>query len=254
MRTLSLFTVLLALLGCAEIPSDASPAVTLSRLRGPIYVAEDTFYAKENSLVYVGDRGVSVIGASWTPQTAELLHREIRKITSLPVVDVILTNHHPDRAGGAEYWISMGAAVLSTAHTGQLLQQNWSALVADTRSAFASYPELSTPRPTRTYAGDFTTQGGLIRSIYVGPSHTEDGIFVYFPLQKVLFGGCILKEHLGNLAYANVVEYPQTLKRLQQLDLPIEIIVAGHWSPVHGPELLPAYLKLLQEHARGSSK
>ena len=38
----------------------------------------------------------------------------------------------------------------------------------------------------------------------LGPSHTPDGIFVYFPQEKVLCGGWILKERLGNLDYADV--------------------------------------------------
>jgi metallo-beta-lactamase class B len=166
------------------------------------------------------------------------------------VAEVILTNHHPDRAGGVAYWASLGAAVLSTRRTELLLQQNWPSLLAQTRDAFASYPALKAPQPTRTFEGDFAVQGDAVKALYLGPSHTDDGIFVYFPAQKVLYGGCILKEHLGNLAYADVAEYPRTLRRLQGLDLPIEVIVAGHWSPVHGPELLPAYLRLLEEHAQ----
>ena len=38
-----------------------------------------------------------------------------------------------------------------------------------------------------------------MKAIYLGPSHTPDGIFVFFPEEKVLYGNCILKEQLGNL-------------------------------------------------------
>jgi len=43
---------------------------------------------------------VTVIGATWTPETAEILATEIRKITPKPVSNVVNTNYHPDRAGG----------------------------------------------------------------------------------------------------------------------------------------------------------
>ena len=76
-----------------------------------------------------------------------------------------------------------------------------------------------------------------------------DGIFVYFPEEKVLYGGCILKEKIGNLAFANVGEYPKTLHKLKELKLDIRTIVAGHWSPVHGPKLIDQYLKMLSNNS-----
>jgi metallo-beta-lactamase class B len=62
----------------------------------------------------------------------------------------------------------------------------------------------------------------------------------------VLYGGCILKEQLGNLALADLVEYPKTLRKLKQLNLGYATIIAGHWSPIHGPELVDQYLQLLK--------
>jgi metallo-beta-lactamase class B len=80
---------------------------------------------------------------------------------------------------------------------------------------------------------------------YLGPSHTAGDIFVYFPKEKVLDAGSILKEQLGNMAKANLREYPKTLRKLQALHLEIETIISGHWSPVHGPDLVDRYLQLL---------
>jgi glyoxylase-like metal-dependent hydrolase (beta-lactamase superfamily II) len=82
--------------------------------------------------------------------------------------------------------------------------------------------------------------------MYMGPTHTPDGIFVYFPEEEVLYGGCILKEQLGNLTFANLEEYPKTLQKLRDLHLRIGIIVAGHGSPMHGPELIEQYLSMLR--------
>jgi len=84
----------------------------------------------------------------------------------------------------------------------------------------------------------------------LGPSHTQDGIFVFFPQEKVLYGNCILKEQLGNLDFADLREYPKTLERLKQLHLDFTTIVAGHWSPIHGPELIDEYLQLLAAKTR----
>lgn len=82
----------------------AAERLSLWHLRGHLYVVEDEFYAKENSMVYVGDKSVTVIGATWTPNTAKQLVTEIRKISSAPITEVIDTNYHPDRAGGNAYF------------------------------------------------------------------------------------------------------------------------------------------------------
>ena len=228
------------------LAATATPAqLSLSHLVGPLYIAEDSYFSGENSLVYVGADAVTVIGATWTPETAELLANEIGKLTRKPITEVVNTNYHPDRAGGNAYWRRSGAQVISTQMTYDLLKSNWQEVVDWTRVGIPGYPALPLVLPTRTYPGDFALQGGRIQALYLGPSHTADGIFVYFPEEKVLYGGCILKEQIGNLTFANVAEYPKTLHKLKELKLDIRTVVAGHWSPVHGPELIDQFLELL---------
>ncbi|MCP4677483.1 MAG: subclass B2 metallo-beta-lactamase [Deltaproteobacteria bacterium] len=237
----------------------APPEVSLEQLIGPIYVVEDSYYSKENSIVYIGTDSVTIVGATWTPETAELLADEIKRITGKPISEVVNTNYHTDRAGGNSYWKSIGAQIISTKMTYDLLKSDWSKIVEWTRGAIPSYPSLPLVLPTKTYPGDFELQGGRVRAFYLGPSHTPDGIFVYFPDEKVLYGGCILKERLGNLTFANLEEYHETLNKLKQAKLDIETIVAGHWTAVHGPKLLEIYLELLRsrlqdEHQAKDSK
>ena len=234
----------------AQFAAAESPRVVLTRLRGRVYVAEDYFYSKENSVVYVGESSVTVVGATWTPETAKLLATEVGKITPKPITEVIDTNYHPDRAGGNAYFNSIGAKIISTKMTGDLLQAHWDEMILYVQKGFPSYPTLPLVPPDTTFAGDFELQGGGVKAIYLGPSHTPDGIFVFFPQEKILYGNCILKEQLGNLDFANLTEYPKTLEKLKQLKLGFTTIVAGHWSPIHGPELIDQYLQLLAAKQR----
>ena len=238
--------VLLAAL-TASCALAAEPALTLRHLRGGVYVVEDDFYAKENSAVYIGRDHVTVVGATWSPETARLLATEIGKITPKPITEVIDTNYHPDRAGGNATFKSIGAKIISTEMTRDLMRSGWEGVVAWTRKAVPSYPALLPVLPDTVYPGDFALQGGHVRAIYLGPSHTPDGIFVYFPQEKILYGGCILKEQLGNLDFADVAEYPKTLRKLQRLNLGFTTIIAGHYSPIHGPELIDRYVLLLEQ-------
>jgi metallo-beta-lactamase class B len=227
------------------IASAAQP-LTLNHVRGGVYVVEDTLYAAENSAVYIGKDHVTVVGATWSPETAKLLTDEIRKVTELPITEVIDTNYHPDRAGGNAYFKSIGAKIVSTVMTRDLIASDWSKVTAATHKSLPAFPIFPATLPDTVYKGDFTLQGGKVKAFYLGRAHTPDGILVWFPDEKILFGGCTLKEKLGNLDHADVAEYPKTLRKLKALGLPIETIIAGHYAPLHGPELIDQYIALLE--------
>ncbi len=232
------------------IKAIAAEQLTLRHLRGHLYVVEDEYFLRENSMVYVGDKAVTVIGATWTPDIAKQLVAEIRKISSAPITQVIDTNYHPDRAGGNAYFKSIGAEIVATEMTREQMLHGWDEVVQFMRTGLPDYPALPLVLPDVTYPSDFTLQEGRIRSLYLGPAHTKDGIFVFFPEEKVLYGNCILKEQLGNLKYADLVEYPKTLRKLKALNLGFDTIVAGHYSSVHGPELIDQYLALLEAQGK----
>jgi metallo-beta-lactamase class B len=223
--------------------------VSIYPLIGSVYVAEDSHYAKTNYAIYVGATSVTVIGAGWSPDTAESLAQEIRKVTDKPIKDVILPDHDPEYTGGSAYWKRIGASITSTELTEVVLKRDWDKTGEFTRKYFSSYRRLPLVLPTKTYKNEFTLENGAIHGFYLGPSHNEDDIFVYFPKEKVLYAGSILKEHLGNLAFANLEEYPKTLAKLRQLGLHIDKIISGHWSAVHGPDLIDRYLAMLKEHS-----
>jgi len=234
---------------CVFVLKGAEPGVSIYQLVGPVYVAEDTHFAKTNYAVYIGAESVTLVGAGWTPDVAEQLAREITRITDKPIRDVILPDHDPEYTGGISYWKRSGANVVSTALTEETLKSDWTKAVDFTRKHFPSYPNLPLVLPTKTYEANFTLENGNIRGFYLGPSHNVDDIFVYFPNEKVLYAGSILKEQLGNLAFANLEEYPRTLQNLQGLHLDIDKIISGHWSATHGPELINQYLTMLKEHS-----
>ncbi|MCX0428767.1 MBL fold metallo-hydrolase [Aeromonas veronii] len=166
--------------------------IELKQVSGPVYVVEDNYYVKENSMVY------------------------------------------------------FGAKVVATRQTRDLMKSDWAEIVAFTRKGLPEYPDLPLVLPNVVHDGDFTLQEGKVRAFYAGPAHTPDGIFVYFPDEQVLYGNCILKEKLGNLSFANVKAYPQTIERLKAMKLPIKTVIGGHDSPLHGPELIDHYEELIK--------
>ena len=224
-------------------------AVTLTKLNGPLYLVEDNNFAKTNSLIYIGTSSITVIGATWTPATAQLLHAEIKKVSSLPIGEVIDTSPDLEWVGGNDYWKSVGAKVVAANVTCELIPKKWVPPLPPSKN-FPDYPDLPPSLPAECKPAPFSLQGGRVQVLFLGPSHTDGDVFVYFPEQKVLDAGSILKEQVGNLASANLDEYPKTLEKLKELHLDIRTVIAGHWSPVHGPELIDQYLGFLSTDKR----
>ena len=66
---------------------------------------------------------------------------------------------------------------------------------------------------------------------FVGEGHTRDNVVAYFSADKVLFGGCLVKEvgaGKGNLEDANPSAWPATIARLKKRYPKVAIIVPGH--------------------------
>ncbi len=173
--------VLLALIASINA---GEPAVSIYALKGSLYIAEDSHYAKTNYVVYVGAKSVTVVGGGWSPETAELLAREIRKITDKPIENVIIPDHDPEYAGGIAYWKRIGAKVVATGTTEQTLKNEWPKTTEFTRKHFPTYPNVPLELPTNIYPKEFDLENGDIRAFYLGPSHNADDIFVYFPKEK----------------------------------------------------------------------
>ena len=75
---------------------------------------------------------------------------------------------------------------------------------------------------------------------FVGEGHTRDNVVGYVTGEKVLFGGCLVKEvgaGKGNLEDANVQEWPLTMDTLKNKYPDVKIVIPGHGKP-GGTELL----------------
>ena len=84
---------------------------------------------------------------------------------------------------------------------------------------------------------------------YPGAGHTIDNSVVWFPEDKVLFGGCLVKDYqaanLGYTADSDLKEWPKTIMKLEKKFNSAKIVIPGHgmWAESkltfkHNKELL----------------
>jgi len=249
LRLVTLAPLVVVILGAADAARDPASLIKVSHLDGALYVVEDSFWLKENSVFYVGNSNVTLVGAGWSPSAAKQIEAGIKKITDKPITEVIDTDFNPDRAGGNAYWKQRGAKVVAIEQTAKLLKEDWGGYWSATRKNIPDLPKTDDSLPTTTYPGDFALQDGNVKAFYLGPTHMPDDIFVNFPNERVLYAGNILKEQPGNLASADLGAYMKSLAKLKALHLDIDTIISGHWSPVHGPELIDIYISFLKQAA-----
>ena len=92
-----------------------------------------------------------------------------------------------------------------------------------------------------------------LECFYPGAGHSLDNIVVYFPEQKILFGGCLIKSaestSIGNIADGDVEAWPKTLKKVQKKYPDAEIIIPGHGS-VGSMELIEHTIGVVNQYLK----
>jgi metallo-beta-lactamase class B len=66
---------------------------------------------------------------------------------------------------------------------------------------------------------------------FFGEGHTRDNVVGYFPSEKILFGGCLIKEvgaRKGYLGDANVADWSGTVRKIKKHYPSVNIVVPGH--------------------------
>jgi len=188
-----------------------------------------------NGLVLQTDAGIWLLDTAWGYYpTVDLLHW-VDVVLQQPVIQAIATHGHDDRVGGAAALAQRGISL-------QVTQQTKQSAEAAIQSMLQVSADLA--------VGE-RYQQGPVEWFYPGPAHTQDNIVLYLPEYQLLFGGCAVKAPrfpgLGNIADADVKEWPQSLIRIQQAYPHLKVLVPGH-GDIGDSQLLDYSLQLLKKH------
>lgn len=168
-----------------------------------------------NGLI-VRDGGETLIFDTPTnDKSTDELIRWIGKTLHCKINAVIPTHFHNDCLGGLRAFHEKG--VPSYAYSGTI--------------ALAKENDLIVPR--NSFSDSLILKVGRENIIvkFFGEGHTKDNVIGYFPSEKVMFGGCLIKEldaGKGFLGDANVNAWPGTVEKVKKTYPDVKIVVPGH--------------------------
>ena len=186
-----------------------------------------------NGMIVV-DRGEAIVFDTPTNNWAsEELIEWIENLNNVKVKAVVVTHFHADCLGGLEAFHKNNIPSFALNRTIALAKRE---VMTMPQNGFESKLELKVGRKK-------------VLSEFWGPGHTEDNIIGYFPSEKVMFGGCLIKTKgasKGNLNDANVSEWSNTVVRLKDEYPNAEVVIPGH-GKTGGIDLFDYTIALFKE-------
>lgn len=140
------------------------------------------------------------------------------------VVGYVIDRWHPDAMEGLDVVHANGIASYSSERTRRVAQ------------------EKGLPVPTIGFSEQLEIDVGDQRVIchFLGEAHTADGIVVWIPHEKILFGGNGIRSNnswLGNIADAHLNDWSTTAQRVKDQYGHARFVIPGHGKH-GGPELI----------------
>lgn len=177
-----------------------------------------------NGIVVVLGNEALVIDTPVNVMASKELLKVLTQTMRVKVLGVVATHFHEDCLGGLQAFHDEGIFSYSIGKTRALAEK-------------AGYVP---PKAIMTGRYTFSIDGEPVHLGYYGAGHTEDNIVAYFPKDRVLFGGCLVKSlgaGKGNLADADVKAWPETVRKVMEAYPEVEVVVPGH-GKTGGKELL----------------
>ena len=168
-----------------------------------------------NGLVYLSEGEAAIIDTPIDSMGAMLLYNFITIDKKAKPVAVIVNHYHDDCLNTLNYYHAKGIPSYASEKCIELAKRD----------------SLSVPENGFKKELVLTIGKQELINYFPGEAHSPDNIVTYIPSEKVLFGGCMIKEmnaKKGNLADANLKTWSKTVQKVQNKFKKAETIVPGH--------------------------
>ncbi|QNL49225.1 subclass B1 metallo-beta-lactamase [Olivibacter sp. SDN3] len=185
-----------------------------------------------NGMIVLDDGQALVFDTPADNEASEELINWVKGSLKAEIKSVVATHFHDDCLGGLQAFHSHGVPSYANQRTIDLAKEQEIVLP---QNSFEEFLELN--------VGD-----EKVNVEFLGEGHTRDNIIGYFPTEKIMFGGCLIKEinaTKGNLEDANVEEWAKTVKKVKAKYPETSVVVPGH-GKLGGAELLDYTISLFE--------
>jgi cyclase len=224
--------------GPALGPSFGPADMTLVPVRDNIYMIRKA--PSGNVTMLVGTKYVLLIDAKF-PQDHDGIVKAIRSVTDLPVRYVVDTHLHPDHAGGNPAMQMIGAHIIASENTREIMAERQS----------PGLPDIAIRDYLRIFLDDMP-----VDLYYLGRGHTSTDIVVHLPTKRILVSGdlfALYEPYRAVIDYSaggSLREWTRTLDRVLALDF--DTVIPGHSGATDRERLMgyQAYLTRTQDLVR----
>jgi metallo-beta-lactamase class B len=236
-------TLLIFILGCLLLINSFGQALKITKLKKNFYiyttsVKYDGKPFPANGMYVVTNNGVILLDTPWDTTQFQPLLDSIQIKHHKKVVLCVATHSHADRTAGLEYFKQQGIKTYTTFLTDKFcIRDN------DKRAEFHFTNDTT-----------FTVGQYSFQTYFAGEGHTKDNIVIWFPKDKILYGGCLIKSteatSIGYTDDANLTAWSATINKLKQKFPDPAFIIPGHQS-WESKKSLEHTLDLLKENKLG---
>jgi glyoxylase-like metal-dependent hydrolase (beta-lactamase superfamily II) len=232
--------------------------LSIRQISESVYIIMHAFPWPANSMVVeMVDGTLVLVDTPYTPEATEAVLDWFEIRLGERSIVAINTGYHCENLGGNGYLIERGIPVYGSNRTADLLLERGDELRSLTldwlqgdeyRRFYEVHADLDLVPPTRIFSAELGLElefgGQMVMAYYPGPTYAPDNLVVYFPFQRVLFGGCMIVggDQLGSTSEADLLAWRESLQKLYQFEF--DILVPGHGERLD-PGLLEHTLTLL---------
>ncbi|MDR2948685.1 MAG: hypothetical protein LBV71_05705 [Prevotella sp.] len=191
-----------------------------------------------NGIVFSKKDEAIIVSTPESEEETQNLIDYVNKELKLKIIGYIIDRWHPDAMGGLKAVHSAGIKTYANELTQNIAREKG-----------LPVPQVGFKTLLKLHVG-----GEDIIADYLEPAHTEDGIVVWIPKDRILFGGNEVRNMggwYGNIGDANLEEWSETIFNVKEKYGDAKIVIPGH-GQYGGADLLDYTLNLYRKNKWGA--